>query len=378
MPIAFFVSSIGDTDLAKATITKLKEQNSKDIIFLIPLTSIAISRTDDITENDQISRVSIDQITKQSAILSENLVSSESLEKISDFVGKNNIQRAYIGVPSINNEIPFQIAHCLDIPCIIAYEYMFKPLNHVFWNYVDKLASKDNCDFAVTLEPAKKAIMEINYNAKVHKIGHLSIDRSQTVNNLDTTYIKKSLSVNSEKELIFISGTTQPTDVDNQFLDSLLSEISTSKYPNIQLRMGLHPGVKDPDAYLQALIETCKKYPQAEEQFKIIMTTQFKSRLQHPILSESFILPIDISGADAEQAADKVAQAVPGALLNEAALKGKPSYFHDTSAIPYLPQKWFASNLSTFFTAKTESLHSRKELGLEESAPDLLAKLMRR
>jgi len=67
------------------------------------------------------------------------------------------------------------------------------------------------------------------------------------------------LLVNANDELVFISAQTQPTEVDNQFLEALLKELSTGKYPNLQLRMGIHPGVKDPDAYLQTLLQNVRK-----------------------------------------------------------------------------------------------------------------------
>jgi len=38
----------------------------------------------------------------------------------------------------------------------------------------------------------------------------------------DSKRIKESLLVNANDELVFISGTTQPTEVDNQFLEALL------------------------------------------------------------------------------------------------------------------------------------------------------------
>lgn len=375
MGIAFFVSSIGDTDLAKATLSKLKEQNSTEIMIVVPLTLTAINRTEDIMVSDKIFRYSIDQIMQQPSA-SRNELSLEELEKVKDFIKKYNIQHAYIGVPSDNNEIPFQIALNLDISCTIAFEYMFKPVKHTLWNYIDRLVAKVNCNLAVPLKTAKKDIIEMNNNAEVYKIGHLSIDRSQIISSLNVTSIRQSLSINSKEELVFISGTSQPVEVDNQFLNALLEEISTGKYQNLQLRMGLHPGIKDPDAYLKTILETCEKHFPAKEQFKIIITSEFEKKLKHPIVSNSFILHADLSGVEIGEAADKVAQAVPGALLNEAALKGKPSYFHDTSAIPYLPQKWFAKTLVTFFKAKRELVHSREELGLKASAPDLLAKLI--
>jgi len=96
------------------------------------------------------------------------------------FINENKIQRAYIGVPSSNNEIPYQIANSIEIPCTIAYEYMFKPATHSFFNYVNSLAAKENCDFAVPLSPAKNNILGINAAAKIYEIGHLSLDRFPT------------------------------------------------------------------------------------------------------------------------------------------------------------------------------------------------------
>jgi hypothetical protein len=81
--------------------------------------------------------------------------------------------------------------------------------------------------------------------------------------------------------------------------------------------------------------------------------------LEHPPSpSNLFILFSDATGAAAALAADKVAQAVPGALLNEAVLKGKPSNFHETSAISYLPRAWLANNIGAFFSAKTSQAYS--------------------
>jgi len=61
MTVAFFVSSIGDTDLAKATITKLIDQKFVNPHFLKPLTTIAAKRTEDLIGNKLISRVSLDE-----------------------------------------------------------------------------------------------------------------------------------------------------------------------------------------------------------------------------------------------------------------------------------------------------------------------------
>jgi hypothetical protein len=375
MRIAFFVSSIGDTDLAKATISKLADQESVELISIISLTTAADKRTEDLIGNKRISRISLNEITQRADALSNDKVSGEDLAKILFYISENRIQRAYLGVPSTNNVVPFQIGESLKIPCTIAYEYMFKPAKHAFWSYVDGLTSKGNCDFAVTLPQAKLDILEISANAKVHEIGHLSLDRQQE-NKLDPMPTRKSLSVNIQDELVFISGSTQPIKIDNQFLDAILNEISTENYPSIQLRMGIHPGVKDLDAYLQTLLATCEKYSRTKDQFKIILTDSLEKRLKQPISSDLFILRAEVSGSEAAQAADKISQSVPGALLNEAALAGKPSYFHEKSTTPYLPSKWFSESISSFFTAQPQKPRSREDLGLKDTAPNIMAKLL--
>lgn len=378
MRIAFFVSSLGDTDLAKATIDRLLEKKSKDPLFIIPLTAVAAARTEDMIGNDQIYRVTLDKVLMQENGLSKNEITHEELELTINFIRDNKIERAYIGVPSNDNEIPFQIANYLSIPSTIAYEYMFKPDKHVFWKHIAKLSTKNNCDYTVPLSLAKEQILEINKNAKVEEIGHLSIDRSQAANAVDPAPVRKLLLVNKDDELIFISGTTQPTEIDTEFLDALLSEISTGKYPNLQLRMGIHPGIKDPDSYLKSLLEVCAKFSTSERQFKIILTPQIEKRLLKPLNHNLFILRGEITGSEVASAADKLTQAVPGALLNEAALKGKPVYFHEKSAIPYLPKNWFSENISTFFKEKPKAAHSLKELELKDTAPNLLSMIMTR
>ncbi|MCL9683967.1 hypothetical protein [Legionella maioricensis] len=87
-----------------------------------------------------------------------------------------------------------------------------------------------------------------------------------------------------------------------------------------------------------------------------------------------FYFNFNINGSEAAFAADRVAQAVPGALLNQAALEGKPAYLH--SGKPYLPKQYFSNSISTFFTAPGESARAKEELGLDErTTPERCAKL---
>jgi hypothetical protein len=180
----------------------------------------------------------------------------------------------------------------------------------------------------------------------------------------------------SDEEAIFISGSTQAKELENMFLDALLKELATKKYAWLSLRMGIHPGTEYPDDYLHELLLTAEKYSQTKSQFKIILTPQFEKRLKFSIRSNPFLLRCEITGAQAAYAADKITQAVPGALLNEAALLGKPAYFYERSVVPYLPKEWFSKDIATFYLAKAERSRSCKVLGLVDSAPNLMSQLM--
>lgn len=378
--IAFFVSSAGDTDLAKSTITALLEQNVAQSIFLIPLTATAEKRTEDMIGKHHVNRLSLKTILNQTEVISPHSLTDKQLETIQTFINVNHIQRAYIGVPSpIDEKIPYQIANFLNIPCTIAYEFMFKPKNHPFWQYANQLASKGH-KFAVPLKSAKQDILEnasqVTVN-KIDEIGHISLDRSLMNKTIDAISIKQSLMINENEELIFISATTQPVQFDNEFLEALLQELNTKKYPQLQLRFGVRADIKELDNYLKILLETCNKFPQTKNYFKFIITDEIKKQLKVTLPSDHpFILYANVSGPDAAHVAKGVGQAFPGALTNESATKGKPTYFHDRTTSPYLPETWFAKSIPTFFTAKPQAPHALKELDLSDSAPNLCAKLL--
>jgi len=378
MPIAFFVSSVGDTDLAIATISEMLAQGFKDKVFLIHLTNIAEKRTDNLKNTIQVVKKNIYEIFGQKEFDAKKQVEADELEKVAKFIEENKVHRAYIGVPSPNDEeIPFQIASSISIPCTIAYEFMFKPQAHSLWKHADVLASKEGCNFAVPLASSAEDIQTDNPKATVSLVGHLSIDRALNSSLKDTTAIKKSLLIPKGDELAFISGTTQPLNIDNSFLESLLKKLNTGNYPNLQIRFGIHPGVKDFDEYTKTLLTTCKRFPKTQSQFRIILPDNIEARLKNALSDEYLhLLRCNISGPDAAAAADKVAQAVPGAPLNEAALRGKVSYYHDASVKPYLPKKWFASDLCSFFSLTAQKPHSRNDLGLDEDSPKLMASLM--
>ena len=150
---------------------------------------------------------------------------------------------------------------------------------------------------------------------------------------------------------------------------AILNELATNHYPNLQIRFGFHPGISDKESYLNTLLSICAKYPHLSAQFKIILPPQIEQQVKlEAILNSPFIVRANVSGPQAANAAAKIAQAVPGALLNESVIKGKPSYFHREGAEPYLPRDLFSNNIQIFFSATTNNTpRTKKELDLDDS-----------
>jgi len=358
--IAFFMSSVGDADLAIGTLEKLLEQQSLDKAVLFPLTEIATRRIEHLVDSRIVRVINLPKAHELIPILQQH-----------------GVQQAYVGVPSDDSHKPFEIADCLtdhSIPCVLAYEYMFRPSQHVIYDYLPRLAKKSNCRVAVPL-PIVVDHLHSHASIEAFPVGHLSIDQALTTSPVDPAPIRSALSIAAEQKFVFISGSSQPVEIDARFLEALLVELATGQYPKLQLRMGIHPGVKELKFYLNTLLSICTRYSNTALQFKIIITPEIAQKLNNEIPSSDFIIKANINGNQAAQGADAIAQSVPGALLNMAAMQGKPAYFHEKSTQPYLPIVWFSGTLSHFFSAAKQAPHTKTELGLsEKSATALLAK----
>jgi len=382
----YFVSSYGDTALAMAVINAFEKQGNKTPAFLIALTAVAEQRVRDLPSSSTLHQVGSQELLGQSEIPRNRKMRQSELEKIQKFLNQNQIKRAYIGVPSSEKETnAFEIAQFIKIPTILAYEFMFSaPEKHSFWEYLPQLARKKDLSLAVPLKAAVEDLkahgadtVALQQPGKVHIIGHLSIDKALRPDSIDIhsekiSRTKAALSIQESEDFIFISGTSRSDGTDKNFLEILLRALETQK--NLRLRWGIHPGVPYLDTYLRSLLATCQQYPFAQEQFKIIVTNQIQEKLTTciPPEDESFIVHAEISGTDAGAAAVKVAQAVPGALLNTAVIGGKPAYFNpestNQSVRSYLPTSLFAANPDLFFQAPPHPPLTYQTIGLGENA----------
>ncbi|MBA2657649.1 MAG: hypothetical protein H0U70_11830 [Tatlockia sp.] len=382
MKIAFFVSSIGDTDLALKTINAL-EHDVRQKTVLISLTKAAEQRVDSFQSSSLVNKISLFEILQSNSdSFYEGLLTKQQINRVGQYIQNKQIDYSYFGVPSVNNEIPFQLAESLNIPVLMAYEFMFKPDNHCLWNHVSSLGQKSNVKWAIPLHTAKEDFQVPD--DRLFVTGHLSIDNAYIPSSGSTKSpkeLKETLRVSPDKSLAFISSTTQPVEIDSGFLDCLLIELK--KHPNMQVRLGLHPGIQNLDVYLTEILTIYRKHPEITDQFKIILPDSIVARIKVPELTinapvyQNAFLRVNITGNEAASAADRIAQAVPGALLNQAVLEGKPTYSH--LGKPYLPRQYFTNTLASFFTAEPQPARLKEDLGLDKkTAPEKYADLILR
>jgi hypothetical protein len=382
MPLAFFTSSTGDTNLVIATIKQLYEDGYKEKIHLVALTTVALSKFGSLNLPN-LEKTHIGLITGVAIHISNPCIDT-ALYSISNFITDNKISRALITVPSPPTEVlPYLIAKNLTIPTTVIYEFMYRAENHSFWNYIPDLSLKNNCHFVVPLDGAAEDIYEFKKEAKVDVIGHLSIDDAFSTANvkdikIHVTAIKKQLSVKEEENLIVASGCTQPLETDKKFLTVLLQELAKLKNPNLQLRFSIHPGTPDKVDYLQQLLAVSASYPETSSQFQFIINKELSEKLKNISLDEKFLLRAEVTGNDATMAANAVTQAVPGALLNTAALQGGAKPFYNSGEKSYLVKDWFAESAFALFSLNNQAAHTRQELKLSDAtAPQELARVIK-
>ncbi|CDZ77389.1 hypothetical protein BN59_01672 [Legionella massiliensis] len=374
MKIAFLVSSNGDAELAYKTIKVIETKPEHHEVVLIALSKVIQKSVDSFQSPLVVEKKALAEILQlDSESCPELHCESEQIQSIVHYIKGQDIAQAYIGVPSVSkNQIPLQVAECLnEIPVLMAYEFMFKPEGHELWEYLPALTTKSNLQWALPLDTARE---DFSPELKAGIIGHLSIDnayatQAPSLEKLDAT--RGLLKIGVAQQLAFLSATTQDLAVDTGFLDCLLTELPN--HPGMQLRLGLHPGTKDYiDAYVKAILDVYANHLNAALQFKIILPDNLVEHFKSPDLTinnpayQSVFQRVNVSGAEAAAAANRIAQAVPGALLNQAALEGKPAYSH--LGKPYLPEQYFANSIATFFTASPKEPPKRVDLGLNEQS----------
>jgi hypothetical protein len=369
MKIAFFVSSAGDTDLALASAKVLRKQGYQTTF--IPLSKTAEDRVQAAAKLAPISQQSFYDLIMLNPDYGRVLRwTNKQTQRIQSFLVREQFSHIYVGVPSErDSEMAFQIAEKLHaIPALLSSEFMFRPHpQHSIWKHLPKMQKNTNLHWSV---PLKKVQQDFALDEqRTHITGHLSIDRALQPLQGDSARTKRDLAVTADQILVFMSSTTQPIDCDRRFLNTILAE--APKHTPIQIRLGLHPGIKDLDQYLDVII---RNYEDAgsPEQLRIILPPTWRAKFKQPELHisnpkfASLFIFEEINGEKAAAAAEMVIQAVPGALLNEATVRGKPVYTTlSKEEEPCLPCERFASSPARLFGSR-EPLQplSREDLGL--------------
>lgn len=348
MTLAFFTTSAGDTELAIATLQRMIDLHPAHPYVFYPLSTLAKEKvTSAFSGNDA---VDIDLSWAESKALPED----SEIQALNDALAKKKVQRAYIGVPSNLEESKAMIlAEKLTVPKVVALEYLFLEPALPLWSKLTQLM-QNNCEFVV---PTNSAIDEIKTRApeaQVTAIGHLAIDkalqkRANPVDPQKINLIRTQLISNSHESLKVISGTSVGLDIDKPFLEAILKELKSDKHSGLKVCFSLHPFVKEPGKYLSELLELCTQYKTLSSKFQIILPEGFISKLPQGMIDfkNPYLLLREISGPDAAQAADGVAQAVPGALVNESAILDKAAYCFQPVKT-FLPSQMYAQSLSDF------------------------------
>lgn len=377
-PIIFLVSSIGDSDLAAATANQLAIQKQPSIV--LPMTPVAGKQLATKNFHSYVTYVSPTYFG-----INENDKQFKEASEITDVVEKLvSIQphRICVGVSSyVDEEKALQLTKELAdgrVALTIFNEHMFDlDPQHKFNQYKEHFASasKSYIRFVV---PTPEAVGSLPSD-RTDKIGHLSLDVvSQAPSNSPISEaVFQKLGLEKDQQFVFVSGTTQPIDVDKNFLAILLTELE--KHPSMQVRIGIHPGVAEVNSYLAALLDVCLQHPALSGQVKIILNSNIASKLNENMCSRvelsEFILACDVKGPQAAAVATHIAQAVPGALPVMAVKGGKVAF---TGKPAHLPTQWFATKES-FFSDKSDGKPrelDNSELSPGENTEERFAKLL--
>lgn len=372
MTILFCVSSIGDTDLALQTAKQLRAQGYATAF--LPLSKAAEERVDRAATLAPITKISLPDIINVAQMPAQRCTNKQ-IQRIVRFIHQQRFTHMYIGLASERNqEIALQIAENIHhIPVLLASEFMFKPhVEHSIWRHISKLNSNPKLSWAVPLKNSENHFgLE---STRTHYIGHLSIDRALQPITENILALRSELGVKAEEKLAVISSTTQPIQCDVDFLKTVLNELP--QHPKIQARLSLHPGIKDLDAYLVAIGHLYLAQG-APERFQIILPPSWVKKLKHPELHihkpeyAALFLNKEVNGPQAAAAADMGLQAVSGALINEAVVRGKPVHTGGTAdETPCLPMERYASTPGILFSSKDLSKMEKHELGLSDETVD--------
>ena len=221
-----------------------------------------------------------------------------------------------------------------------------------------------------------------------------NINCIQPYSDEEYSHIINALGIPKKTPILVFSGTTLPCQKPNewtdiQFLRSVF--ISMSKhyqqdYPTIII--SLHPGRRDYEQYLDALLTLLKEFPQIPVKIPISKSKFLDSKkipLTHSILNnDHVIIGKGLELNDVLPLANGVLQAVPGASINQAYVSNILALTHGPSRTLYIfpaagtDHEDFLNKISDPLTRRTAGnteMEQHKQFNADELATKILAKL---
>lgn len=383
MTSLFFTTSAGDTDLAIDTIHTLAKSHPQKKLIFIPLSELALKRAEVLAT----SKANV-EIDRGFLHLEKTLPDEKDIVVLNSMIDKVNASHAFIGVPSLKaDNAALHLALKLKVHKVIALEYLYHEPTLPLWSKIRELCD-NGCHFAVATPLAANEITALAPTAQVTAVGHLAMDkafakRKDPISEQEILAIRKQLGCELSDDLRVISGTSVGGEIDFPFVLAILNELKKNNYPNLKVCFSIHPFVSNPDQYLASLLEICNGYPNLYQKFKIILPEGFVQKLSAPKsinLNNQFILKAEISGQQATLVANGVAQAVPGALVNEAALLDNAAYCHEPVK-SYLPSGLLSKDLPSFLSRQSKitndkEVESKTKNVTTESCGARMSKLM--
>lgn len=402
MSILFVCHSIGDSNVLLESARKVLDKSQDKLVILTigqaAKTSVEKLATDDkLKQAKQVKILSLANILGEEEMqqLENKALSESQLAKLKSALEKYEITKALIGTPSqINAQAALQIAEIIAAQVTpesgyIFNDYFYKENNHCYWHALEQKSTTETdwrkqYTWLAPLPKAEDAILKTNSLLKTLVTGHPGIDAVLEQKQPDTDIIagyRRALS-SKDHAILFISGTKDLSD-DKTLLQEFLTVLAKEENLKLQIRVGLHPGNQNLENYILEMLAMleAKQFAKISECIQLVMPDALAARIKNSeILKNSHILRVNLSGDQAACAADAVASAVPSTLVNQAAISGKPAYYHQAKESYLSKERLFVGkqNIPGFFSRVNSQSRldpvTKKELGLPlEGAAETIA-----
>ncbi len=381
MKVLLVCHSAGDSALITQTAHKLAAESKATTINLLVVGKAAKSKIDSEKFSPKINVISLESILNTPFATFENTtLNTEELLLLQEYLKKLAVTHALIGTPSLNNAaVPYQIAELLsqEIQAGFIYDdYLFTEAKHVKRGKIQEKGWPECYQWLLPLSAAAAEVKELNPKLKTEVVGHLAFVAAvkASESKMEFTPLHKTLQNEGKNKLIFISGGKSVIE-DLQLLTSITTIFQQNEFNEIDVRIGLHPGLDDVNTYLSKMLLHLIRNP-VKNSIQFIIDSSMQKRIQLEQIKQTvmadlnepekegsitkelstFLRIVDIRGDQAAAVADGVMCFVPATLVSQAVVQGKPAACYQGK--PYLPADKLLvgpTNFGRFFKLVSEA-----------------------